>query len=95
MITGSICYPIQPNANVQILDANPQRLKVEIINASDTEIWVMRQNPAGAVNGIPLNPNGGSLVDEPDAFGNIWKGKWFAYSGQAGKNLMVIETVGY
>lgn len=77
--------------SILVARANQARMKMILINDSDTTIYITRGDFARLNAGIRLNANGGSLVDEPDSLGRIYTGPWSAISSAASKNLCVSE----
>ncbi len=76
---------------VQLVKPNLNRKRLVITNISDTRIFIGHRTP-GAVNiGIPLNANGGVMVDEPDNTGRIYVGPWYVICSAATKLVSVHE----
>jgi hypothetical protein len=75
------------NASTDVLDANPDRRELSVINDSDAVIYLVR-GPVAALNqGVRLNPHGGSYTS------NVYTGSLTAIHGGAGsKNLLVVES---
>lgn len=78
-------------SSVMVARANPRRMRLTIINDSDTIIYLARADFARLNAGLRLNPAGGSIMDCPDTLGRIYTGPWSAISSAAGKNLCVSE----
>lgn len=97
MTTGPSAFGSPPvsvtagTASVLLTRANQARMKITIINDSDTIVYVARGDFARLNAGIRLNPNGGSLIDEPDTLGRIYTGPWSAITSAAGKIICVSE----
>lgn len=71
----------------------PTRKKISIQNDSDTIIYLVKGSTAIINSSLRLNPDGGSLVDEPDAKGYFYTGAWAAISSAASKLLLVSEEI--
>lgn len=78
-------------ASILIARSNPARLRIAIINDSDTVIYVARSDFARLNAGIRLNANGGSIIDEVDSFGRVYTGPWSAITTAANKVLCISE----
>ncbi len=78
-------------ASVQIVTGNRHRKKMVITNISDTRVFLNKGTDAILNAGIPLNPNGGAMVDEPDAYGRMWKGAWSVITTVATKTIAWLE----
>lgn len=72
-----------------IVDENPRRRKLVITNISDTRIFICQQI-AGLNTGIALSANG-TMVDEPDSTGYIYKGAWSGISTASTKDIAWYE----
>jgi len=68
-----------------------RRKKIVFVNDSDTHIYLARAENAALNAGIRLQSNGGTLIDEPDAFGRMYYGPWSAITSAANKNLCISE----
>lgn len=78
-------------ASVQIVPGTVHRKKMVIVNISDTRVFLNKGTHATLNAGIPLNAEGGSMIDEPDTEGRIWKGAWSAITTAANKTLAWLE----
>jgi len=74
-----------------IVDANPYRRKIVFVNNSDEDIYLAPGGAAISTYGIALKASGGSVTDEPDHGGYIYKGPWFGICASGGKILSVTE----
>lgn len=74
-----------------LVRSNPTRMRISIINDSDTIVYLTRGESARLNTGIRLNAHGGSLIDEPDTLGRLYTGPWSVISSAAGKNICVSE----
>lgn len=81
-----------PTAGLLILAANPQRFYVEIINDSNTKIWIYfgSQNVAG--QGIPIPANGFSYEIDRN---NLWQGDIYAVHAIPASNKTVVVYEGW
>lgn len=67
---------------------NHQRKKLVFVNDSLNIIYISKGTADAVVgSGIRLNPNGGSVIIEPDSYGGIWRGAIQAIATGAGSNL--------
>lgn len=76
-------------ASTAILAANSRRLYAEIVNSSDTGIWINFGAAAAVGTGIYIAPAGFSFVMNSEF---MWRGTVFGISaGAAGKVVAVLE----
>lgn len=78
-------------ASTMIVDQNPYRQKLILVNNSDEDMYVGPHSVIAAGEGVPLVAGGGSVVDEPDRDGFLWKGPWVGICASGGKVLSVTE----
>lgn len=74
--------------STKILDANDRRLYCEIINASDTGMWLGLGAAAEIGKGVYIAPNGFSYVMDSQ---NMWKGEVYIICASPSKTYGVIE----
>lgn len=80
-------------ASIAAAPDRPTRKKLAFINDSDTIIYLAKASVAALNSGFRLNPDGGSMVDEPDSRGYFYTGPWAAISSAASKVLLVAEEL--
>ena len=78
-------------ASTMIVDANPLRQKLILVNNSDEDMYVAPHPIAVATEGIPLRALGGSVIDQPDTERFLYKGPWMGICASGGKILSVTE----
>lgn len=78
-------------ASVQVARASMLRKKIVFTNDSPSIIYLSKTDPAALNAGYRINPNGGTLIDEPDNLGYLYKGQWYAITVLAAQNLAVAE----
>ena len=83
-VVGVVSAPLVP------LYLSRQRLV--ITNHSATRIFLGQGADAILNGGIPLNAGGGNLVDEPNEFGWIFTGIWYAISTAGPLNVAISES---
>ncbi len=74
---------------ITILEANPYRLKVSMVNQSTNEITVTKGH--ARINEGDVLREGGSLSDQRDALGYIYQGYYSAIASGANSNLSFTE----
>lgn len=79
------------NSSVLILPSNNQRRAVSICNPSSSVIWICKGTTATVGQGILLNAQGGSYIDELDGQGNIYTGIYSAIAVTAGSNVIALQ----
>ena len=77
--------------STMVVDINPYRQKLILVNNSDEDIYVAPHPFAVATMGVPLVSAGGAIVDQPDHDGFIYKGAWTGICTSGGKVLSVTE----
>ena len=77
--------------STMIVDANPHRQKLILVNNSDQDMFVAPHSAAFANQGVPLVALGGSIIDQPDAERYLYKGPWMGICASGGKVLSVTE----
>lgn len=77
-------------SSTRVLEPNRARVLVVLTNNSDTDMYVAPDSSSVLTEGIPLKANGGSVTDDPDTQGYIYKGIWTAICSGT-KNLSVVE----
>ncbi len=70
-----------------IIAAFDYRRKITLINDSVNIIYLSKGAIAVLNNGIRLNANGGSWIEEPDNLGYIYRGAFYGISGVAASNI--------
>lgn len=75
-------------ASAKIMNANPRRLYAEIINASDTGMWIKLGAAAVVGEGIFIAPNGFAYVMDGN---NLWQGEIYMICASTGKAYGTIE----
>jgi hypothetical protein len=77
------------NTSTLLLSANSRRLYAEIVNTSDTGIWINFGAAAAVGTGMYIAPAGFSFVIDSDF---MWRGSVYGISaGAAGKLVSVVE----
>ena len=74
-----------------VLQQNPLRERVTLTNNSDEDMYVCPGPAAVATFGFPLKAAGGSVSDQPDTKGWIYRGPYTAICASGGKILSVVE----
>lgn len=78
--------------SVVVLQANPHRHSVLLVNDSDTVIYLAKAPTAVLNAGIRLNANGGSYEDLMCGYdGSIYTGMYSAINAVGSKTLLVNE----
>lgn len=78
-------------ASTLVISGNDNRRKITFVNDSDEDIYLGKGNPARSNVGVRLNAHGGSLVDEPDSLGYLYRGPWYAICASGSKVLAWTE----
>lgn len=79
-------------ASAVIVPQNLSRRRLVITNHSATRIFLGQGADAILNGGMPLNAGGGSMVDQPDIFGWIFTGNWYAIAAAGPLNVAISET---
>ncbi len=74
---------------ITVLEANPNRVKVSMVNQSDNEITVTKGH--ARINEGDVLKAGGSFSDQRDSFGYIYKDYYSAIASGANSNLSFTE----
>jgi hypothetical protein len=75
-----------------VLEPNPYRKKLTIVNTSANWVSIFYNLTAGAIySGKTLSPNGGALFDDRDIFGYIYGGAISAIASGAASVISVSE----
>ena len=77
----------------QIVENNPDRIGLQIVNNSDAIVYVGFTPDTSAVQGIPLTAAGGTLIKKFRDDGQTCGNAVYGLSGVAGEELTIIETI--
>lgn len=79
-------------ASAVAVPLNLSRRRLVLTNISANRMFLGQGADAILNGGIPLNANGGVLIDEPDQHDWIFTGNWYAISAFAAQNLAISES---
>ena len=74
-----------------VVESNPDRLGLLILNLSNNNVFVAIENNPSATNGIRLGANGGSVAFNVTDYGMIQPRAMFALADGAGSTVYVLE----
>jgi len=86
-------YGTTQAAAVQIVENNPDRIGLEVINNSDAVIYVGRNPDVSITQGIPLSAAGGAMIKKFRDDGQTCGDAVYGMSAVAGEEYTIIETI--